>query len=209
MSSIQELAKKLSNDDAGWVNRRDAAAELRKMTEESIQILQSHLKDSDQDVRQEVSDALQTIKAISQKSEPVTTSHTPSLEKLVTALEKKGSREITQVDEQFEIDVILKEGRSQKILVSPAVSPSGNKLVQISTVCGEATEKVFAWALKSNIRFSHGALAINKINDRSMLVMVNSFLEEELSFRELKASVKEIAFYGDWVESKLAEEDIY
>jgi hypothetical protein len=206
--AIRQWTSKLSDQDAGWVIRRDAAEKLGQIAEKSITSLLSHRNDSDQDVQKEITDALKHLKDLTQNADVIKSSHTPSLEKLVTALKKTGSREIVAVDAGFDITVTFKEGRSQKVHVSSNKSPSGNDLVQVTSICGEATEKVHTWALRSNTQFSHCALAIKTIESIPTLIMINSFLAEELSLRQLKASVKEIAYYGDWVESKLGEEDL-
>jgi hypothetical protein len=206
---IQEWTGKLSNQDAGWVIRRDAAEKLSQIAEESIMLLKSHRDDSDRDVQKEVSDALLRIKSLAENTEASEINHKPSLEKLVKALKKPGSRDVNAVSDGFDITVSLNDGRTQTVNVSPGKSQSGNDLVHVTSICGEAIEKVHAWALKSNVQFSHCALATKTIDSKSMLVMVKSFLAEEVSFRQLKASVKEIAYYGDWVESKLDKEDLY
>ena len=40
-----------------------------------------------------------------------------------------------------------------------------------------------------------------------MFVMANCFLASHVSPAELKAAVKEIAFYGDWIEKEMTGAD--
>ena len=56
---------------------------------------------------------------------------------------------------------------------------------------------------------SHCALGVEERDGEDSLVLTNNLLAKSLSFAELKLSVKEVAFYGDWIEEKLSGIDHY
>ena len=101
----------------------------------------------------------------------------------------------------------LREGRAQKVLAEPATSQSGRETIRISTRCGPVEEKVLRWALRNNTDLSHCSLALAGDGDEELLIMAHSFLADAVTPAEFKTTVKEIAFYGDWVESKLTDGD--
>lgn len=200
---IAELGKR----DENWVIRRDAAEELGRTATKSIEALRDHADDEDIDVQAMVVKALGWAKAGLEGVKPVAQERAYTLEELTKSVEKPGAREVSAKGDGFEIVVTLREGRSQKVLAEPAKSQSGKDTIRVSTHCGPASDKALRWALRNNAGLSHCALAISDEGGEEMLVMVHSFLADAVTPAEFKSSVKEVAFYGDWVESKLTDGD--
>lgn len=202
-NDIRKAIQTLGNADAGWVNRRDAAELLAKATRDSLTALHAHKNDPDRDVQGAVVQALNGIGL----DVPAPASDPTSLKKLVMALERKGSRDVTITKSGFDVVVQTKDGRSQTVSIEAATSNTKQKIIRVSTTCGPATEDVYQWALQNNNKMSHCALATEERNGETMLVLVNNHLAESISFEELKLTVKEVAFYGDWVEEKITGAD--
>lgn len=203
--NIAELGKR----DENWVLRRDAADELGRAATKSIQALRDHAEDEDFDVRAMVIKALGWAKAGLEGVEPVAQERAHTLEELAKSVEKPGSREVSAKGDAFEIVVTLREGRSQKVRAEPAKSQSGKDTIRVSTNCGPASDKALRWALRNNTGLSHCALALSDEGGEEMLIMIHSFLADAVTPAEFKSSVKEVAYYGDWVESKLTDGDVF
>ncbi|PCJ53530.1 MAG: hypothetical protein COA73_15160 [Candidatus Hydrogenedentota bacterium] len=210
-TEMKQTAKLLFDTGIGWVNRRDAAEKLGVDAVDAVGALKNHMDDSDTDVQRCVVKALGKVRGALEEVTipPPTVSGAATLEKLVTALERPGKREVTSIENGYEIVVTINSGRKQAIRVTTDTSRLEKEIVRVYSICGEATEDVYRWCLKSNLQFTHCALAIEKVDEKDMLVLVNCFLAQEITYNALKVSVKEVAYYGDWVESKLTDEDIH
>jgi hypothetical protein len=207
--TVAKTLKVLADTDIGWVNRRDAAVDLGQGAVEAVRGLKAHEDDDDQDVKQSIDRALQDVaRAVAGIDLEADVGGVPSLGKLVAALEKKGSRDVSKSGKGFVIVVETKEGRSQKVFVEATKSNTERAIIRVTTRCAKATENAYVWALTNNAHMSHCSLAIESIDGEGWLVLVNNLLADTASFAELKLTVKEVAFYGDWVEEKLAGEDV-
>ena len=204
---IEKWVGDLSNRDAGWVTRRDAAEHLGQAAAKAVKTLRLYVEDGDRDVREMVEKALGWAKAGLEGIEPVAQERPFTLEELATSLEKAGSREVAAKGAGYEITAQLRDNRAQKVQVEPATSTADKDTIRVSTRCGKASDKALRWALRNNTGLSHCALALAEESGEEMFVMVNSFLADAVTPAELKSSVKEVAYYGDWVESKLTGGD--
>ena len=200
-------AVQLADRDAGWVHRRDAAEALGRAAQTAVAALQAHADEPDRDVRAVVDKALGWAKGALKGVEPVAQERAFGLGELVESLEKGEERAVAPKGDGYEITVDIGEGRSQRVLAEPAKSQGGHDMIRVSTRCGKASDKALRWALRNNTDLSHCALALSDEGGEEMFVMVNSFLADAVTPMELKASVKEVAFYGDWMESKLTGGD--
>lgn len=203
--SIDKSIKTLQNPDAGWVNRRDAANHLARSAREALGALHEFKNDPDRDVQRAILESLNSIGI----DAPMPVEDATSLAKLVNALESKNSREVSKTKDGFEVLVRTKGDRSQRVSVIKTVSNTKKDIIQVSTTCGPATESVHEWALKNNMNMSHCSLAIEERDGETWFVLVNNHLTESITFEELKLTVKEVAFYGDWVEEKITGEDMH
>ncbi len=207
--AISKTLGVLADSEAGWVDRRDAAVELGQGAVEAVRGLKAHEKDSDRDVQESIRQSLRDVgRAAAGIDLDAPTGGMPSLEKLVEALEKEGSRDVAKSGDAFEITVATDNGRSQKVRVEATQSNTQRDIIRVTTLCAKAEEKAHVWALTNNSHMSHCSLAIENRDGEPWLILVNSLFAETVSFAELKLTVKEVAFYGDWVEDKLTGEDV-
>lgn len=207
VEEMDKLVAQLANRDAGWVYRRDAAEALGRAARTAVEALHAHADEEDRDVRDVVDKALGWAKGALKGIAPVAQERAFTLEELAQSLKKPGNREVASKGDGYEITVNVGEGRSQRVLAEPATSQAGRDMIRISTRCGKANDKALRWALRNNTTLSHCALALSDEGGEEMFIMVNSFLADAVTPLEMKVSVKEVAYYGDWIESKLSGED--
>lgn len=203
--SIEKAKETLRNTGAGWVNRRDAVVELATTAERAMEVLAEFAEDGDTDVRMAVNKALDDLKKFA--APPVESKDYPSLPDMARTLEKKDSRTVTQQGDRFAIELQLDGGRKQTVYLQHHERRDGTRLLRVFTYCGKPTEDVYPWALRANMKLTQSALALHKLEGEEIFVVTRTFLDGEASPRELKATVKEIAFYGDFIEKRLTGQD--
>ncbi len=205
---LKQYKDDLSNADAGWVTRRDAAEALGAIAAEALAHLRAHRKDDDRDVRDAVRSAFGEASASVRGVEPVVSSRKYSLEDLVRAAEKPETR-IVEANGAggFKVTVHLKDERKQVVMIDPHRRKDGTQLVSVFTPCGPAEESAYRWALENNLNLNNCAMAIKQDGDRSLFVLERTMRQEFLVPEEMKAAIKEIAYYGDWIEGKLTGQD--
>ena len=207
---IERLTKELRDTDAGWVNRRDAAENLGKMAVDAVEALRAQTDDPDVDIKDAVrraagwaSSALQGIKPFAERSEY-------PLDDLVKGLAKEGSRSVSARGKGYEVKVELDDGRSQIVNIVPIKPENRPEAIRVSTRCGAPTKDAYyTWALKMNMSTVQCAIALTEEDGKEMFVMANTFLGSHVTPDEIKASVKEIAFYGDWIEKRMTGGDVF
>lgn len=204
---VDSLIKVLRNRDSGWVHRRDAAEALGKTGAEIADTLRSLLDDSDVDVRRSIKEALGWASAGLRNVRPIPQNRPYTLEELAKACERPGRREVAKEGDGYIVTATLREGRTQRVDIKPYTPKDGKNLIRVYTRCGKPTEEAYLWALKTNMSLSHGALALTEENGEEIIVMTNCFLADETTPEEIKAAVKELAFYGDYIEKKLTKLD--
>ncbi len=202
---LEKHAETLRNTNAGWVSRRDAADDLGRIAAYALVALREHQDEMDTDVRRSIDKALAQASAALAGIKPEI-SKSPrlyTLEELVRACQKEGSREISPYGDGYVVEVTLHSGRKQRVYVEPFTRKDGLKLVRVYTYCGAYTPETAGWALRANMKMAQGALAVTTHEEQECFVLTNCYLSGEVTPAELKTSVKEIAFYGDWMEEKL------
>lgn len=202
---IEKTIDTLRDRDAGWVTRRDAVELLGGAALKSVAALREFAEDADRDVQASVTKELGRAKHALSDIEAVAGY---GLSELVESVASAGRREVRPKGDGFEIEVSLRDDRKQRIMAEPAKSQAGRDTIRLITHCGEATEKRFKWALRNNRDLSYCALALDDSAEGApQFIMVASFLAGEVTPGEFKSTVKELAFYGDWVENKLTGGD--
>ncbi|MBI4559771.1 MAG: hypothetical protein HY706_19445 [Candidatus Hydrogenedentes bacterium] len=205
LEEIEKAAKTLADAKQGWVFRRDAAEALGQAACRALNALHAQRKDKDVDVRQAVERALSAASAGLAGIKPRKSAHT--LEELARSCEKTGERTVLPHQDGFIVEVKLSNQRHQRIYLAPCQSKDKIKLIRLFTVCGKADSNTLAWALRTNMQITQGALALQKDGDEERLILTNSFLADEATPAEIRAAVKELSFYGDWIEQKLGGKD--
>jgi hypothetical protein len=204
IEDIERAAKELGNADAGWVNRRDAAGKLGQIASEALGALKAHADEMDVDVHRVVEEALEKASGALAGVKPSAPVKHYALEELVKACAKDKERVVAPHGKGFVVQVELKGGRRQSVFLSQHSRKDGMKLIRVYTECGKASKDALAWALRANMNVAQGALALSKEAGEERLVLINCFLVDQATPLEVKASVKELAAYGDWIEEKLS-----
>jgi serine/threonine-protein kinase len=100
----------------------------------------------------------------------------------------------------------LPSQRSQKVRVE--LAPWGDEeLVRIYSVCAPLDDGYARRALELNAEVPHAALAIHEVEGRPHYVMISSYPRATCDPEEVRASVLNIAFWADHVESALTGRD--
>lgn len=200
LKEIDKAASELADARSSWVNRRDAADVLGSAAERSIRALHSHRQDKDVDVRDATGRALGRVGAALAGMPP---QRGYALEELAQACVKPGERSVEPDADGFVVIVETGNGRRQRVSIRPLDGRRG-KLIVLTTRCGKATAECISWALRTNMDLALSALALAKEGEEDWLVLRSCYLPDEATPQEIKASVKELAFYGDWIERKLS-----
>lgn len=206
-ASAQEMIEVLNNYDAGWVARRDAAENLGKTAHRIIAELLGHQQDQDMDVQMEAVRTLEPLHVLLATRGKPRRQYT--LRDLALACEKAGHRTVDTYKTGFVVTVKLESGRTHRVYIMPHKLRQGRSIIRLFTLCGEATPEKFAWTLKANTKLTHGAFALLKFNDDDHLAIVNNIVKEEATPEMIKRGVKEMAFYGDWLEEKITQMDTF
>ncbi len=202
---LKQTLDVLENLEAGWVARRDAAESLGKIAYQSVNVLVNHLTDKDTDVQMAVERCLEPIHVILRTRSKSRRHYT--LRDLALACEKKGARTVDTQDSGFVVAVKLRNGRSHQVFIMPHEARDGRKMVRVYTLCGVATPERMAWALKANTKLTHGAFALLRWQEEDYLSIMNNILKQEAFPDVIKRAVKEMAYYGDWLEEKMSGMD--
>ena len=204
---IDGAIEKVKDTKAGWVVRRDAVELLGKVAVKAVDALQDASDEMDVDVRRSVDDMLGKAAAALQGVKPKFESGPPSLEELAKGCAKEGVRTVEKDDDGYSVRVKMKDGRAQTVNLRRFSRADGIALIQVYTVCGKADEKSYEWALRANMKLIQGAVALAKQGDDERFVLTMCFLASEVTRAEIKAAVKEAAYYGDWIEQKVSGQD--
>lgn len=204
---LDKLITQLHDRKAGWVTRRDAAETLGKAGARIADTLRSLANDKDVDVRRGIRDALGWASAGLRDVKPVPETRAYTLEELAKECEREGRRDVSSKGDGYQVDVLLKDDRSQRVYIEPFTRKDGTKLIRVFTRCGKPTEESLEWALHTNMSLTQGALALKEFDGEEEFVMTNCFLAEEASPAEVKETVKHLSVYGDYVEKKLTKMD--
>lgn len=199
LKEMESAASKLANTRAGWVTRRDAAELLGQSAEYAVRKLLQRRQESDVDVKAAVERALGRVRAASD-GVPPKAGYT--LEELAQACAKEGQRTVRAEGDGYVVEVEVRSGRRQRVSLR-TVDKGRGPLVSLTTECGACTPEALRWALRANADLTFGALALDKEGDEERLVLRAAYLAGEATPAEVKAAVKELAFYGDWIEQKL------
>jgi hypothetical protein len=206
-SLTQELLQILKNRESGWVARRDAAENIGKHANRLVASLLEHQQDPDMDVQMEVVRQIKPLHVLLNTGGKSRKSFT--LRDLAFVCEKHGQRTVETYKNGFVITVKLDGGRSHRVYLMPHKVNEGKGMIRLFTLCGEASPEKFAWVLRANTKLSHGAFSLLTFNKQEYLVIMKNLLKEEATPEIVKRGVKEMAFYGDWLEEKIKAMDTF
>jgi len=201
---IDKAATVLADDTAGWVHRRDAADLLGRIAARALRPLHEHSDEMDLDVRASVERALGQAQAALQGVQAVPPTSAFSFDELARLCAKDGARTVSHHETGYVVDVKLKDGRGQRVYLMPDKRKDESSLIRVFTYCGEASAEAERWALYANNKLTHCAVALVKEDGKERFVLTRSFMEGDVTPSEMRRAVKEVAFYGDWIEGKLS-----
>jgi serine/threonine-protein kinase len=115
----------------------------------------------------------------------------------------------TRDGEDFRIEVRLPEGRHQMVYIEPSDHAVADRLLILSSYCGDARPEFFERGLKLNAEMAHGGLAIREIGGSPQFVMIDTYPRATIDAEEIRRSVLELASKADAVEKLLSPTDEY
>ena len=205
--AIEAASNDLQNKRAGWVTRRDAAETLGQFAQDAIKVLLDFEDESDVDVRSGVEKTLGKTSAVLAHVEPSREGQSYTLQELAQHCEKGDQRTLAPHENGFVIKVVLRDKRTQSVYLMPFTLKDGTEQIRVYTYCGKTNEEALRWALRANMKLAQGALAITTHEGDECFVLTNCYVASEATPSHVKLVVKQIAFYGDWVEKKLTGQD--
>lgn len=132
-----------------------------------------------------------------------------SLRALISEITADTVIEVKEMESGFELIVPLPGNRSQKVYVTlDRRDADGENLFQVYTICSEAMEKMYEFALRMNMELDYGALAIQDMYGRDYLVIVDTQLVRTAQPAEIEKSILTLAEVGDDLEKILTGQDI-
>ena len=204
---VDDAIEALEDIDASPEARAHAAQSLGDMLVRAGEVLHSHARETENLVREAVEKSLARADEELHGGTSGIETRGFSLDELVWSVEKRGRRTITPTDTGYEILVNLGKDREQTVYVYPFERVDGLRFVRVHSYCGPASKKAHLWALRNNMKLTSCALAIEEKDGEPVMVVTNALLEDSVTPGGLKTIVKEIAFYGDWVEQRIASRD--
>jgi serine/threonine protein kinase len=109
----------------------------------------------------------------------------------------------------FRIIFRLPSDRLQEVYVESSVTPSGEPLLSVFSVCAPAEPKNYEFALRLNDKLTHGSISLRNVNGQAMFVMNRTFSRDNVCTTEVRAALLDIARRSDKVEQQLTDVDIY
>lgn len=209
MEELEHAAAQLSDASAGWVYRRDAAQLLGNLAARALVTLHENRDEPDMDVRRSVDKALAQCSAALQGIAPDASAHAYTLEELARACRREGRREVEPGDEGYVVTVLLEGGRRQRVALELVKREGRSEVIRIQTLCGPYSPQAAEWALRANRQITLGAICVADVDGESRFVISHCLPMDAATPAAVKASVKEIAIYGDWMERKLVGEDAF
>jgi len=203
------IVASLADANAGWVVRRDAAEALGEVARRSLASLQAHLQDADTDVRAAVEKAWRgvTPPPPAEGGESTADPSPPSMKTLALACVKKPKRAVRRDENGFTVRVQMKDERAQDVQVTRLTREDGRDLIRIVTDCGPADGETISWAVRNSDQFMYCAFSVEERDGVEHLRIVKNFDMKHVTPGLVRDAVKEIAYYGDWLEKKLTGGD--
>lgn len=209
LNELENIITALADTNSGWVARRDAAEALGEIAKKSLAALQAHVSEKDTDVRSAVEKALAQVgtPAAATTGAPATAPAAaptpPTMKELALACVKKPNRAVRREGTGFIVRVALKNERTQDVHIERHIRDDGRELIRVSTECGPADAESIAWAVRSNSQLMFCAFNVDEREGVDHLCLVRNFDPKHVTPAMVKDVVKEMAYYGDWLENKL------
>ena len=206
--NLEKAISTLKNPAAGWATRKETAHHLGDWAVAVIEALRGLKDDADQDVRNAVRAALKRLPLLRAGGEP-TTPRAYTLEELAAHFAKPGRRTVQPHGDGFQIEVHIDAERAQDVFVRPHEKDDGTQMIRVYTICGKPDASTAAWALRANGELIGCGFAVENHERFEHLILVENFHRENATPGEVLAAVKQIAYYGDWLERRLSSQDVF
>ncbi len=214
-----------------WTERRDTAEFLAEAAKQIMTAIQDVAKkEEDVDVRGVCEQALNGVREFL-KLQPVRVEASPPTaapaatvlapESLAACKKERVSladmvREdlagpnvtVAETDDGYELIVTFEDGRQQTVYAAEERDEKHElDLIRIFTVCAPANSSAFKWALETNGKLTHGAIAIRRVGGKEVYVIVDTHPAEMVSREHVREAVFSIAEIGDTVEKGMTRAD--
>ena len=195
--SIRALAERVQSEPLPDFNELGVTVPL-EIAECAAQLMAK----APQNRPQNATEALQLLAAVA--------GDLPDVESLLE-IAFQGQRNVawTRDGEDFRIEVRLPEGRRQIVYIEPSDHAVADRLLILSSFCGNARPEFFEKGLKLNAEMAHGGLAIREIAGSPQFVMIDTYPRATIDAEEIRRSVLELASKADAVEKLLSPTDEY
>lgn len=143
------------------------------------------------------------------------------LKALIDQFEILKDYDIQEIDGGFVVDLpvvydlldeneeAVEEVRRQFVyLTANRTSTEGDPIFQVFTICAPEDEQFYKSALLLNMNMPFGAVAISEIEGENHFVLIDTYLVDSVTPKELEASAIALARAGDRMEKILVGEDI-
>lgn len=108
---------------------------------------------------------------------------------------------------KYTVQLVLPDGRRQKVFVEPSSHRTSERLLLIYSLCCPAVPSYYEEALRANSEIAHGALAIREVDGVDYFVMVDAYPRGTVDPEEIRGSILEMGFRADAIEELLTGED--
>jgi hypothetical protein len=224
--ALQELLNTLISElkqGEYWTDRRDTAEFLAEAAKQIVTAIQDVAKkEEDVDVRAVCEQALNGVRdflklqpvrveappqAAPQEEAPGKEERVP-LEVMVREDLAGPNVTVAETDDGYELIVTLEDGRRQTVYVAEERDEKQDlDLIRIFTVCAPANSSAFKWALETNGKLTHGAIAIRRVGGKEVYVIVDTHPAEMVRREHVREAVFSIAEIGDTVEKGMTRAD--
>ncbi|MFA7692387.1 MAG: hypothetical protein GX117_11065 [Candidatus Hydrogenedentes bacterium] len=201
--SIEELIQELGDKSAGWATRRNAAELLGKHAHRIVSELLFYKNDSDMDVKMEVERSITPLSLL--LSDQSISDKQYTLRELALACEKRQARHVETYQKGFVVTLRGQDGESQRVYINSVKSSDIPDSFRIFMLCGEITEENYPFIMTANSKLVHASFSIISFEGNKQLALVINIPVTDATPNLVKRSVKEIAYYGSWMEKKLSE----
>ncbi|MCA9065082.1 MAG: serine/threonine protein kinase [Planctomycetaceae bacterium] len=110
---------------------------------------------------------------------------------------------------RFLVEVLLRDNRSQTVVVENSSHSADDRLLLIYSVCCPATPAFYEEALRLNADLDHGGISIRDIDGVPHFVMIDTYPRATVDGEEIRRSALEVASSADRVELRLTGRDIH
>jgi len=232
--ALQELLTTLISElkeGEYWTERRDTAEFLAEAGKQIVAAIQDVAKnEEDADVRAACEQALNGVREFLTMQPARVEAPPPTAAPAATVLdpESLGSapkervplavmvREdlagpnvtVAETDDGYKLTMKMKDDRQQTVYVAEERDEKHDlDLIRIFTVCAPANSSAFKWALETNGKLTHGAIAIRRVSGKEVFVIVDTHPAEMVSREHVREAVFSIAEIGDTVEKGMTRAD--